>query len=68
MTTVRAERNRFVAFAFAWPDLLFELDEAGCIVHATGALEATIGLQAGRILGSPSSIWCRLGSGHWLGC
>jgi len=53
MTTQSAERNRFVAFAFAWPDLLFELDDAGRIVHATGAFEAIIGLPAGRILGSP---------------
>lgn len=52
MTTLRAERNRFVAFSFAWPDLLFELDEAGRIVHATGALDSTLGLSAGRILGS----------------
>jgi EAL domain-containing protein (putative c-di-GMP-specific phosphodiesterase class I) len=51
LSTLRAERNRFVAFAFAWPDLLFELDDAGRIVHATGALEATIGRSAAKLSG-----------------
>lgn len=52
MTTLRTERNRFVAFAFAWPDLLFELDGAGRILHATGALETIVGRSAAQLSGT----------------
>ena len=55
LSTLRAERNRFVAFAFAWPDLLFELDGAGHIVHATGALETIIGRGAAQLAGAEFS-------------
>ncbi|HYN37622.1 MAG TPA: EAL domain-containing protein [Rhodospirillales bacterium] len=49
---LRGERNRFVAFAFTWPDLLFELDDAGRIVYATGALDSMIGRTAAQVVGS----------------
>ena len=39
LARLRMERDRFVAFAFSWADMLFELDETSRIVYATGVLE-----------------------------
>ncbi len=43
LARLRTERDRFVAFAFSWADLLFELDETSRIVYATGVLEPLVG-------------------------
>ena len=40
LDTIRGERDRFVAFAFAAADLLLEVDDAGKITFAAGALKA----------------------------
>lgn len=50
-TTLRTERDRFVALAFCWGDLLFELDGDGRIVYATGAIEPLVGLPAEELVG-----------------
>lgn len=52
-STLRIERDRFVALAFCWGDLLFELDGDGRIVYATGAIEPLIGLPADELVGQP---------------
>jgi PAS domain-containing protein len=49
LARLRIERDRFVAFAFSWADLLFELDETSRIVYATGVLESLVG-RTGRDL------------------
>jgi hypothetical protein len=46
---LRFERDRFVAFAFTWADILFELDEESQIAYATGVLEPFLG-RTGRDL------------------
>lgn len=54
MTTVeslRAERDRYVALAFSWGDLLFEVDRNLSIAFAAGATEAFIGLPAADLRG-----------------
>jgi EAL domain-containing protein (putative c-di-GMP-specific phosphodiesterase class I) len=47
----KAERDRYVALAFCWADLLFELDEQGAILYATGALNPFVGRTAKDITG-----------------
>lgn len=49
-TSLRLERDRFVALAFCWGDLLFELDGDGRIVYATGAIEPLLGLPAADLV------------------
>ena len=49
LARLRMERDRFVAFAFSWADMLFELDETSRIVYATGVLEPLVG-RTGRDL------------------
>jgi EAL domain-containing protein (putative c-di-GMP-specific phosphodiesterase class I)/GGDEF domain-containing protein len=49
----RAERDRFVAFAFAAADLLLEVDEAGKITFAAGALKSLTHRDAGALMGRP---------------
>ncbi len=48
---IRAERDRFVAFAFAAADLLLEVDENGKITFAAGALKALTQRDAGALSG-----------------
>lgn len=48
-----AERDRFVALAFCWADILLELDSATNVVFAAGALEAMTGQSAGSLIGRP---------------
>jgi PAS domain S-box-containing protein len=48
---MKAERDRYVSFAFSWADLLFELDRQFGIVFAAGALEAFFGRSAQEIVG-----------------
>lgn len=50
-SALRIERDRFVALAFCWGDLLFELDGDGRIVYATGAIEPLIGLPPEELIG-----------------
>jgi len=45
---LRQQRDRFVAFAFAAADLLFELDPAGLVTYAAGA----VGQIEGEVVGS----------------
>jgi hypothetical protein len=49
LARLRFERDRFVAFAFTWADILFELDEESRIAYATGVLEPLLG-RTGRDL------------------
>ena len=51
MAEIRADRDRFVAFAFAAADLLIELDAKRRIVFATGAAQSLIGLSAAKLSG-----------------
>lgn len=48
---LRAERDRFVALAFCWGDILLELDGDGRIVYATGAIEPLLGLPTEELIG-----------------
>lgn len=49
--SIRAERDRFVAFAFAAADLLLEVDGAGKITFAAGALKSLTNRDAGALMG-----------------
>ncbi|MDB5362366.1 MAG: putative rane protein YjcC [Rhodospirillales bacterium] len=51
MAEIRADRDRFVAFAFAAADLLIELDAKRRIVFATGAAQSLIGVSAANLAG-----------------
>ena len=51
MAEIRADRDRFVAFAFAAADLLIELDAKRRIVFATGAAQSLIGVSAAKLSG-----------------
>jgi len=46
-----ADRERFVAFAFAAADLLVELDETGCVSFAAGAFRARLGRSPESLIG-----------------
>lgn len=48
---LRAERDRFAAFAFAAADGLFELGADGRIAYATGGLKAVLGMDADSLHG-----------------
>ncbi len=50
---LRAERNRFVALAFCWADLLFELDAAEKVVFAAGATGPLVGRKPEDLVGTP---------------
>lgn len=49
--TVRADRDRFVAFAFSAADLLLELDERRTVVYAAGATSILLGVAPERLQG-----------------
>ena len=51
MAEIRADRDRFVAFAFAAADLLIELDAKRHILFATGAAQSLIGMSAAKLPG-----------------
>ena len=57
LARLRTERDRFVAFAFSWADLLFELDETSRVVYATGVLESLVGRTGHDLYGT---IFCDL--------
>lgn len=50
---LRAERDRFVGFAFAHADLLVELDAAGRIAWADGAFRYALGIDVQEVIGTP---------------
>ena len=50
---LKAQRDRFIAFAFAGADVLLETDGAGVIGFSTGAGEALYGLSDADMLGRP---------------
>ena len=50
-SSIRSERDRFVAFAFAAADLLFEVDGDGRIRYAAGALKSLTGSDAAELIG-----------------
>ena len=50
-SAIRSERDRFVAFAFAAADLLFEVDGEGRIRYAAGALKSLTGSDAAELIG-----------------
>jgi PAS domain S-box-containing protein len=51
LSALRVERDRFVALAFSWADLLFELDPDGRIVYAAGAVEPFLGRKNEALVG-----------------
>lgn len=48
---LKAQRDRFIAFAFAGADLLLEIDSDGIIGFSTGAGEAMYGLSDNEMMG-----------------
>lgn len=51
--TLRHERDRFVAFAFASADILVELDESANILFIDGAIGGLLGREADACLNTP---------------
>ncbi len=47
----KQDRDRFVALAFCWGDLLFELDLLGAVVFCAGPVEAFIGTNPQQVTG-----------------
>jgi EAL domain-containing protein (putative c-di-GMP-specific phosphodiesterase class I) len=46
------ERERFVAFAFCWADVLLEIDAQGAIVYAAGTTATFTGRTPDKVIGS----------------
>ena len=44
-------KNRYVAFAFARGDILFEIDRGGAISFATGTVHGLLGIEAESLIG-----------------
>ncbi|HXP95414.1 MAG TPA: PAS domain-containing protein, partial [Telmatospirillum sp.] len=51
LEALKTDRDRYVALAFCWADLLFELDRHCNIVFAAGATEAFLGRPKEALLG-----------------
>jgi EAL domain-containing protein (putative c-di-GMP-specific phosphodiesterase class I) len=51
--TIKAERDRYVALAFTWADLLFELDRHFTVLFAAGATRAFFGRSSDALVGTP---------------
>ncbi len=51
LETLKGERDRFVAFAFASADLLLELNAKGEIAYADGATIGLLGVKSDELLG-----------------
>jgi len=51
LESMKVERDRFVAFAFASADLLLELDEKGDILFADGATRGLLGIKSDEMIG-----------------
>ena len=45
-------REKFVAFAFCWADILIELDQSRNIVLAAGATQPVLGKTAEQLIGT----------------
>jgi hypothetical protein len=45
-------REKFVAFAFCWADILIELDQSRNIVFAAGATQPVLGKTAEQLIGT----------------
>jgi PAS domain S-box-containing protein len=52
IAALRYERDRFVALAFSWADVLFELDEKGSIAYCAGAVEAYLERTPEELIGT----------------
>ena len=52
-TAIRADRDRFVAFAFSAADILLELDSSHVIRYAAGAVTALLGVSPADLDGRP---------------
>ncbi len=52
INTSKHDRDRFVALAFCWGDLLFELDVFGTITFCAGPLEAFTGSASQQVIGT----------------
>ena len=50
-SSLRFDRDRYVAFAFAAADVLLELDAAGRVRVANGAVQTVCGQEPGRLVG-----------------
>ena len=50
---LRAERNRFVALAFCWADVLLELDSEEKVAFAAGAAGPLVGRKPEDLIGTP---------------
>jgi EAL domain-containing protein (putative c-di-GMP-specific phosphodiesterase class I) len=53
INSLREERDRFVALAFSWADVLLELDADARVAYAAGALEVLVGRSARSLIGVP---------------
>lgn len=53
VTGLRMERDRFVALAFCWAEVLIELDEQATVTFAAGALPTLTGLNVDDAVGKP---------------
>jgi EAL domain-containing protein (putative c-di-GMP-specific phosphodiesterase class I) len=53
LAALRTERDRFVALAFCWADILLEANTDGRIVYAAGALQPFTGIGTDQAIGQP---------------
>lgn len=53
MSRLKTERDRFVALAFCWADVLFELNSDGKIVFAGGTTLSILGKSPANLTGAP---------------
>jgi len=51
LESLRQDRERYVAFAFATADILIEIDQNGTIVYADGGIRALLGREAQTLIG-----------------
>ena len=56
INTLREDRDRFVALAFSWADVLLELDADARIVYAAGAVEVLAGRSARSLIGTTEQV------------
>jgi EAL domain-containing protein (putative c-di-GMP-specific phosphodiesterase class I) len=52
LAALRSERDRFVAMAFCWADILLDVDADETVVYAAGAIEPTLGATPEQIVGT----------------
>ena len=51
MNAPTSARDRFVAFAFCWADMLVELDTSRRVLFAVGATKAILGVGPEAVIG-----------------